>query len=37
MGVARKFSNIFRLINDLIAVNGRNDFESYYNKSTHLK
>ena len=31
-GVARKFSNIFRLIDDLIAINDGNEFENHYNE-----
>ena len=30
--VARKFGNIFRFINDLIAINDRNKFENHYNE-----
>ena len=31
-GVARKFGNIFRFIDDLIAVNDGNEFENHYNE-----
>ena len=31
-GVARKFGCIFRLINDLIAINDGNKYESHYNQ-----
>ena len=30
-GVARKFGNIFRFIDDLIAINDGNEFENHYN------
>ena len=31
-GVARKFGNIFRFIDDLIAINDGNEFENHYNE-----
>ena len=31
-GAARKFGNIFRFIDDLIAINDGNEFENYYNE-----
>ena len=31
-GVARKFGCIFRLINDLIAINDGNEYENHYNQ-----
>ena len=31
-GVARKFGNIFRIIDDLIAINNGNEFENHYNE-----
>ena len=31
-GVARKFGNIFRFIDDLIPINDGNEFENHYNK-----
>ena len=31
-GVARKFDNIFRFIDDLIAINDGNEFENHYNE-----
>ena len=31
-GVARKFGNIFRVIDDLIAINDGNEFENHYNE-----
>ena len=31
-GIARKFSNIFRFIDDLIAINDGNEFENHYNE-----
>ena len=34
-GVARKFGNIFRFIDDLITINGRNEFEIITMNSTH--
>ena len=30
--VVRKFGNIFRFIDDLIAINDRNEFENHYNE-----
>ena len=35
-GVAKKFGNIFRFIDDLIAINNGNEFENHCNESTHL-
>ena len=32
MGLQEKFSNIFLFVNDLIAINGGNDFENHYNE-----
>ena len=32
-GVARKFSHVFRFINDLITVNDGNEFENHYNEN----
>ena len=32
-GVARKFSNIFRFIDDLMAINNGNEFENHYNET----
>ena len=29
-GVARKFGNIFRFVDDLIAINDENEFENHY-------
>ena len=31
-GAARKFGNIFRFIDDLIAINDTNEFENHYNE-----
>ena len=31
-GVARKFGNIFRFIDDLVAINDGNEFENHFNK-----
>ena len=31
-GVARKFDNIFRFIDDLVAINDGNEFENHYNE-----
>ena len=31
-GAARKFGNIFRFIDDLIAINDGNEFENHYNE-----
>ena len=31
-GVARKFGNVFRFIDDLIAINDGNEFENHYNE-----
>ena len=31
-GVARKFGNIFRFVDDLIAINDENEFENQYNE-----
>ena len=31
-GVPRKFGNIFRFIDDLIAINDGNEFENHYNE-----
>ena len=30
--VVRKFGNVFRFINDLIAINDTNEFENHYNE-----
>ena len=32
MGVAKTFGNVFRLTDDLIAINDGNEFENHYNE-----